>query len=140
MLGGIFPKGVLLWGLFFQRHSSGRDFPEEGFCKRLFPAEGFLCGGILLQSPLIFIKLKIQELKIRGCATKGLHILKILEDLAPFGTTWTQERESHSPWRSTWTRMIIKRASRRCSSAHYINLCDFVTKLQNQLNNLSFDT
>ena len=28
------------------RHFAGRDFPLEGFCKRLFPAEGFELGGI----------------------------------------------------------------------------------------------
>ena len=32
------------------RHFAGRDFPLEGFCKRLFPAEGFVRGGILPQS------------------------------------------------------------------------------------------
>ena len=33
------------------RHFAGRDFPLEVFCKRLFPAEGFVRGGILPQSP-----------------------------------------------------------------------------------------
>ena len=28
------------------RHFAGRDFPLEGFCKRLFPVEGFELGGI----------------------------------------------------------------------------------------------
>ena len=28
------------------RHFAGRDFPLEGFCERLFPAEGFELGGI----------------------------------------------------------------------------------------------
>ena len=67
-----------------------------------------------------------------------VQILKVLKDLAPFGTTWKQERESHSPRRSTWTRMIIKRASRRCSFAHYINFRDFVTKLQKPKNRFTF--
>ena len=31
------------------RHFAGRNFPLEGFCERLFPAEGFELGGI---SPL----------------------------------------------------------------------------------------
>ena len=35
------------------RHFAGRDFPLEGFCKRLFPAEGFVRGGILPQSHLV---------------------------------------------------------------------------------------
>ena len=33
------------------RHFAGRDFPLEGFCKRLFPAEGFELGGISPHSP-----------------------------------------------------------------------------------------
>ena len=28
------------------RHFAGRDFPLEGFSKRLFPAEGFGLGGV----------------------------------------------------------------------------------------------
>ena len=28
------------------RHFAGRDFPLEGFCERLFPAEEFELGGI----------------------------------------------------------------------------------------------
>ena len=28
------------------RHFAGRNFPLEGFCERLFPAEGFELGGI----------------------------------------------------------------------------------------------
>ena len=34
------------------RHFAGRDFPLEGFCKRLFPEEGFVRGGILPQSQM----------------------------------------------------------------------------------------
>ena len=38
------------------RHFAGRDFPLEGFCERLFPAEGFGLGGIsphsLIEYPL----------------------------------------------------------------------------------------
>ena len=36
------------------RHFAGRDFPLEGFCKRLFPAEGFELGGISPHSHFIF--------------------------------------------------------------------------------------
>ena len=35
------------------RHFAGRDFPLEGFCKRLFPAEVFELGGISPHSPKI---------------------------------------------------------------------------------------
>ena len=34
------------------RHFAGRDFPLEGFCERLFPAEGFGLGGISPHSPM----------------------------------------------------------------------------------------
>ena len=37
------------------RHFAGRDFPLEGFCKRLFPAEGFELGGISPHSPIFYI-------------------------------------------------------------------------------------
>ena len=40
------PRGVLLGGIKVWRHFAGRDFPLEGFCERLFPAEGFELGGI----------------------------------------------------------------------------------------------
>ena len=33
------------------RHFAGRDFPLEGFCERLFPAEGFELGGIFPHCP-----------------------------------------------------------------------------------------
>ena len=38
------------------RHFAGRDFPLEGFCERLFPAEGFVRGGISPQSQLFHMK------------------------------------------------------------------------------------
>ena len=37
------------------RHFAGRDFPLEGFCERLFPAEGFVSGGISTQSRIFMI-------------------------------------------------------------------------------------
>ena len=37
------------------RHFAGRDFPLEGFCENLFPAEGFVCEGISPQSRIFMI-------------------------------------------------------------------------------------
>ena len=41
------------------RHFAGRDFPLEGFCKRLFPAEGFELGGISPHSPFFIGRIRV---------------------------------------------------------------------------------
>ena len=46
LLVGILPRNILLRGIFLRRDFTGRDFSVEGFCKRDFPEEGFLAGGI----------------------------------------------------------------------------------------------
>ena len=46
LLLGILPRNILLRGIFLRRDFAGRDFSLEGFCKRDFPQEGFLVGGI----------------------------------------------------------------------------------------------
>jgi hypothetical protein len=63
------PRGVLLGGIFLRRDFAGRDFPQEGFCKRLFPVEGFWCGGILLQSHIF----SMNEARF-GCAVAAYQV------------------------------------------------------------------
>ena len=43
------------------RHFAGSDFPLEGFCKRLFPVEGFVRGGILPQSRTWYLYLCLHQ-------------------------------------------------------------------------------
>ena len=53
------------------RHFAGRNFPLEGFCERLFPAEGFELGGISLHSHFF------DQVPKKGFALGAFHKLRL---------------------------------------------------------------